>query len=46
MVKNQKSKEETLLESANKLKSCIESNEYKHILLGLIFFKIRKVIGI
>ena len=35
--KNQKSMEETLWESANKLRGSVESSEYKHIVLGLIF---------
>ena len=38
-VKNQKSMEETLWESANKLRGSVESSEYKHIVLGLIFLK-------
>ncbi|MFW2351887.1 N-6 DNA methylase [Aliarcobacter butzleri] len=37
--KNQKSMEETLWESANKLRGSVESSEYKHIVLGLIFLK-------
>jgi type I restriction enzyme M protein len=37
--KNQKSMEETLWESANKLRGSVESGEYKHIVLGLIFLK-------
>ncbi|AGR77170.1 N-6 DNA methylase [Aliarcobacter butzleri 7h1h] len=37
--KNQKSMEETLWESANKLRGIVESSEYKHIVLGLIFLK-------
>ncbi len=39
-VKNQKSMEETLWESANKLRGSVESSEYKHIVLGLIFLKV------
>ncbi|MDN5046055.1 type I restriction-modification system subunit M N-terminal domain-containing protein [Aliarcobacter butzleri] len=37
--KNQKSMEETLWKSANKLRGSVESSEYKHIVLGLIFLK-------
>jgi len=37
--KNQKSMEETLWDSANKLRGTIESSEYKHVVLGLIFLK-------
>lgn len=37
--KNQKSMEETLWDSANKLRGSVESGEYKHIVLGLIFLK-------
>ncbi|WP_152184544.1 type I restriction-modification system subunit M [Sulfurimonas indica] len=37
--KKQKSMEETLWESANKLRGTVESSEYKHIVLGLIFLK-------
>jgi type I restriction enzyme M protein len=37
--KKQKSMEETLWESANKLRGSVESSEYKHIVLGLIFLK-------
>lgn len=36
---NTKSMEETLWESANKLRGSVESSEYKHIVLGLIFLK-------
>ena len=32
-VKNQRSMEETLWESANKLRGSVESSEYKHIVL-------------
>mgnify|MGYP001488275532 FL=1 len=43
MAKNkqvkEKSMEETLWESANKLRGSIESSEYKHVVLGLIFLK-------
>jgi type I restriction enzyme M protein len=31
--------EETLWESANKLRGSVESSEYKHVVLGLIFLK-------
>jgi type I restriction enzyme M protein len=34
-----KSMEETLWESANKLRGTVESSEYKHVVLGLIFLK-------
>jgi len=37
--KKQKTMEETLWESANKLRGTVESSEYKHIVLGLIFLK-------
>lgn len=37
--KKQKSIEETLWESANKLRGSIEPSEYKHVVLGLIFLK-------
>ncbi len=37
--KKQKSMEETLWESANKLRGTVESSEYKHIVLSLIFLK-------
>jgi type I restriction enzyme M protein len=35
----QKSMEETLWESANKLRGTVESSEYKHVVLSLIFLK-------
>ena len=35
----QKSIEETLLDSANKLRGTVEPSEYKHVVLGLIFLK-------
>ncbi len=38
-TKKQKSMEESLWESANKLRGTVESSEYKHIVLGLIFLK-------
>ena len=34
-----KSMEETLWDSANKLRGTVESSEYKHVVLGLIFLK-------
>lgn len=37
--KNSKSVEETLWDSANKLRGKVESAEYKHVVLGLIFLK-------
>ena len=37
--KKQKSMEETLWDSANKLRGTVESSEYKHVVLGLIFLK-------
>ena len=36
---NTKSIEETLWDSANKLRGTVESSEYKHVVLGLIFLK-------
>jgi type I restriction enzyme M protein len=38
-TKNTKSIEETLWDSANKLRGTVESSEYKHVVLGLIFLK-------
>ncbi|MDA9182259.1 type I restriction-modification system subunit M [Saprospiraceae bacterium] len=38
-AKKQKSMEETLWDSANKLRGTVESSEYKHVVLGLIFLK-------
>jgi len=35
----QKSMEESLWDSANKLRGSVESSEYKHVVLGLIFLK-------
>ncbi len=35
----QKSMEETLWDSANKLRGSVEPSEYKHVVLGLIFLK-------
>lgn len=37
--KSTKSIEETLWDSANKLRGTVESSEYKHVVLGLIFLK-------
>jgi type I restriction enzyme M protein len=37
--KNKKSIEETLWDSANKLRGSVEPSEYKHVVLGLIFLK-------
>lgn len=39
LVKKQKSIEETLWDSANKLRGSVEPAEYKHVVLGLIFLK-------
>ena len=41
MAKEKKVKniEETLWDSANKLRGSVESSEYKHVVLGLIFLK-------
>lgn len=39
MAKQNKSIEEILWDSANKLRGTIESSEYKHVVLGLIFLK-------
>jgi len=38
-LKKQASIEETLWDSANKLRGTVESSEYKHVVLGLIFLK-------
>ncbi|WP_111309013.1 type I restriction-modification system subunit M [Confluentibacter sediminis] len=38
-IKNEKSIEETLWDSANKLRGSVEPSEYKHVVLGLIFLK-------
>ena len=35
----QKSMEETLWDSANKLRGSVEPSEYKHVVLSLIFLK-------
>jgi len=37
--KNAKSFEETLWDSANKLRGSVEPSEYKHVVLSLIFLK-------
>jgi type I restriction enzyme M protein len=37
--KKEKSMEETLWDTANKLRGTVESSEYKHVVLGLIFLK-------
>ena len=37
--KNNKSMEETLWDSANKLRGSVEPSEYKHVVLSLIFLK-------
>lgn len=37
--KSGKSIEESLWDSANKLRGTVESSEYKHVVLGLIFLK-------
>jgi len=39
ITKKTKSIEETLWDSANKLRGTVESSEYKHVVLGLIFLK-------
>jgi type I restriction enzyme M protein len=41
MAKNKKTKsmEETLWDSANKLRGTVEPSEYKHVVLGLLFLK-------
>ena len=38
-IKKSKSMEETLWDSANKLRGTVESSEYKHVVLSLIFLK-------
>jgi type I restriction enzyme M protein len=38
-TKKEKSMEETLWDSANKLRGSVEPSEYKHVVLGLIFLK-------
>jgi type I restriction enzyme M protein len=38
-IKKQKSIEESLWDSANKLRGSVEPSEYKHVVLGLIFLK-------
>jgi len=42
-TKKQKSIEETLWDSANKLRSTVEPSEYKHVVLGLIFLKFASI---
>ena len=37
--KSEKGFEETLWDSANKLRGSVESSEYKHVVLSLIFLK-------
>ena len=37
--KNEKGFEESLWDSANKLRGSVESSEYKHVVLSLIFLK-------
>ena len=37
--KKEKSFEETLWDTANKLRGSVESSEYKHVVLSLIFLK-------
>ena len=37
--KKKKSIEESLWDSANKLRGSVESSEYKHVVLSLIFLK-------
>jgi len=39
VTKKQKSMEETLWDSANKLRGSVEPSEYKHVVLSLIFLK-------
>jgi type I restriction enzyme M protein len=38
-AKKSKSMEEQLWDAANKLRGTVESSEYKHVVLGLIFLK-------
>ena len=38
-TKPTKSMEEQLWDAANKLRGTVESSEYKHVVLGLIFLK-------
>lgn len=38
-TKKEKSIEESLWDSANKLRGSVEPSEYKHVVLGLIFLK-------
>lgn len=39
-LQKEKSIEETLWESANKLRGSVEPSEYKHVVLSLIFLEI------
>ena len=39
VAKNNKSFEESLWDSANRLRGSVESSEYKHVVLSLIFLK-------
>ncbi len=39
MSKKSKSIEETLWDSANKLRGSVESSQYKHVVLALLFLK-------
>ena len=45
-AKKEKSIEETLWDSANKLRGTVESSEYKHVVLGLIFLKYNLLLNI
>ena len=38
-LKNEKGFEETLWDTANRLRGSVESSEYKHVVLSLIFLK-------
>lgn len=38
-VKDEKSIEQTIWDSANKLRGAVEPSEYKHVVLSLIFLK-------
>jgi len=38
-IEKQNNIEKTLWDSANKLRGTVESSEYKHVVLGLIFLK-------
>ncbi|HCT53685.1 MAG TPA: DNA methyltransferase [Balneola sp.] len=39
VLKNEKNMEEQLWDAANKLRGTVESSQYKHVVLGLIFLK-------